>query len=318
MGLKSWLVIAPPIRPGLRALIETKILLSIIERQRGFCHAGGNGKEGFAMRIFERLFDLGGKTALVTGGATGLGRIAAATLLEAGARVLIASRKEDACRVAAAELAALGPCEGFGGDLGSEAGVLALADEVRARTERLDILVNNAGATWGATFETFDWAAWQKVLSVNVMGLFCLTRELMPLLLASANVEAPSRVVNLGSVVGTMPLADGAYSYATSKAGVHHLTRILAQEFAARHVTVNALAPGPFESRMTAFALGKEEGRAVAANAIPMGRIGQQDDIAGALLFLCGRGGAYTTGCILPVDGGMHVATRSHMYAEDE
>ena len=145
------------------------------------------------MTIFERLFDLKGKTALVTGGATGIGRICASVLLQAGARVIIASRKADACQAAAEELCTFGPCEGFGGDVGTEAGVLALAQEIKSRASKLDILVNNAGATWGAPFESFDWAAWQRVLSVNVMGLFGLTRELMPLLLASASADAAFR-----------------------------------------------------------------------------------------------------------------------------
>lgn len=271
------------------------------------------------MNIIEKLFSLQGKTALVTGGATGLGRICAEALLHAGARVLVTSRKADVCRIAVEEMMSIGPCEGISGDVGTDTGVQALACSIRAKLSTLDILVNNAGATWGAPFETFDWAAWQRVLSVNVMGLFQMTRELMPLLVDSgASSNNPSRVINIGSVAGSIPLADRAYSYATSKAGVHHLTRILANEFAQKNVTVNAIAPGPFQSRMTSFALGSEEGRSTAAAAVPMRRLGSADDMAGALLFLCGRSGAYTTGCILPVDGGMHVATRTHMYAAQE
>ncbi|MBB3018119.1 NAD(P)-dependent dehydrogenase (short-subunit alcohol dehydrogenase family) [Microvirga lupini] len=268
--------------------------------------------------MFENLFDLRGRTALVTGGATGLGRICAETLLKAGGRVLIASRKASQCEVVAAELRALGACEGFGGDVGNEAGVAALVDQVRARTDQLHILVNNAGATWGADFEEFGWQAWDKVLSVNVMGVFELTRHLMPMLIASSIEGEPSRIVNVGSMVGTLPLADRAYSYATSKAAVHHLTRILANEFTPRGVNVNAIAPGPFTTKMTAYALGDAHGAGEAASTVPAGRLGRPDDMAAALLYLCGRGGSFVSGAILPVDGGMTSQTRQHMFRNDD
>lgn len=257
------------------------------------------------MFSLESLFSLRGRTALVTGGSTGLGRICAEALLVAGARVLIASRKHDNCVAVARELSALGPCEGFAGDVHSEDGVRVFAEAVRQRTDTLDIVINNAGATWGADFETFPWSGWDRVLSVNLTGLFTLTRELMPMLLAAGSPQSPARVVNIGSVTGTLPIAERAYSYAASKAAVHHLTRMLSHEFAARHVNINAIAPGPFATRMTAFALNSEEGRAHASAAVPMRRLGQPSDLAGTVLFLCGPGSAYTTGAIIPVDGGM-------------
>lgn len=270
------------------------------------------------MKGFDELFSVRGKTALVTGGATGLGRICAETLLRAGARVLIASRKADQCRAAAEELSQFGSCEGFGGDVGTEAGVLALAAEVRQRTDRLDILVNNSGTTWGAPFEEFGWNAWDRVLSVNVVGLFSLTRLLMPMLLDAARPNDPARIVNIGSMTGTLPLADNAYSYATSKAAVHHLTRILANEFAGRGVNVNAIAPGPFNTRMTSYALGAEDSRERAGATVPVGRIGEPDDLAAAILYLCGRGGNFIAGAVLPLDGGISVQTRQHMFREDD
>lgn len=262
------------------------------------------------MDYLDRLFALPGKTALVTGAATGIGRMAAEALVHAGARVLIASRKADACMVAAQEINALGAagsCEGFGGDVGTEAGVAALAAEVKTRATRLDILVNNAGKSWGEPFEKFPWKAWDGVMSVNVTGLFALTQQLAPLLEQAASRDDPARVINLGSVMGTAPVAGGAYSYAASKAAVHHLTKILASEFAGKNITVNAFAPGPFQSRMMAFAVGTDEKAAKTAQDIPLRRIGRPDDIAGALLFLCGRGGSYVTGAILPIDGGVSV-----------
>jgi NAD(P)-dependent dehydrogenase (short-subunit alcohol dehydrogenase family) len=264
------------------------------------------------------LFSVAGRTALVTGGATGIGRICAEALLSAGARVLIASRKAEACEAVARELSAIGPCEGFGGTVASEQGVAALAEEVRRRTGRLDILVNNAGANWGAPFEKFEWKAWDRVLGVNVTGLFTLTRDLMPLLVESGSQQRPATIINIGSVMGTITQSESAYAYAASKSAVHHLTRILAIEFAGRHVTVNAIAPGPFKTKMTAFTLDKQAGLAAALSAVPMGRLGRPEDLAATVLYLAGRGGAYTTGAIIPVDGGVSVYAPPAMLSEAE
>lgn len=267
----------------------------------------------------ESLFSLQGKTALVTGGATGIGRMAAEALVRAGAHVLIASRKGDACEAVATELNALdaaGSAEGFAGDLSTEDGVDALVLDVRKRAQRLDILMNNAGVTWGAPMGQFPHAAWEKVMSINVAGIFDLTQKLLPMLISSATDEDPARVVNVGSVMGEVPMGDGAYSYSASKAAVLHLTKIMAKELAPHRVTVNALAPGPFVSRMTAFATEDEGTRDKVGKAVPLGRVGRDEDIAGSMLFLCGRGGSYITGAVIPVSGGINVQTSGNIFAE--
>ena len=264
------------------------------------------------MAYLDDLFRLEGKTALVTGGATGIGRMMAEALVRAGARVLICSRKADACLAVADELNALdapGTCEGFGADLSSEEGVEQAAHEVAQRTQALHVLANNAGATWGAPFEDFPRSAWDKVMNLNVTAMFELTRNLTPLLEAEATTDDPARVVNVASVMGIVPIAEGAYSYSVSKAAVIHLTNIMANEFTRRRITVNALAPGPFPSKMTAFATADPE-KAKQVDAMnPIGRMGRADDIAGAMLFLCGRGGSYVTGATIPLDGGYTVDT---------
>ena len=264
-----------------------------------------------------QLFSLDGKVALITGGATGIGRMAATGLMQAGAHVFIASRKQGACETVAAELNQMGSpgkATGFVGDVGSAAGVEALSEEIAKRTDTLNILMNNAGLTWGAELGKFPFEAWEKVQSVNNAGLFHLTQSLLPMLMKSATLDDPSRVVNVGSVMGDAPLGDGAYSYAASKAAVHQITKIMAKELAEKHVTVNALAPGPFVSRMTAFATADEDKRDKVGQDVPLGRVGRDEDIAGCMQFLCGRGGSYLTGAILPVSGGIQVMSGPHLF----
>ncbi|MEO0412073.1 MAG: SDR family oxidoreductase [Pseudomonadota bacterium] len=265
------------------------------------------------MAFLADIFGLEGRTALVTGGATGIGRMAAEALVRAGAKVYIASRKHDACEAAARELSAHGEAVGLGADLSSEEGVNALAKEIGARESKLDILMNNAGKTWGAAYGDFPWKAWDGVMSVNVNAVFALTQALTELLEAAATPEHPARVINVGSVVGTQPIGNSAYSYAASKAAVHHLTKVLSNELAARHITVNAIAPGPFPSRMMAFVTDNEDASKMVAKTVPLGRLGRFEDVAGALLMLCGRGGSYITGALVPLDGGSQAQAPSRM-----
>lgn len=275
------------------------------------------------MSLFDRLFSQNGKTALVTGGATGIGKMIATTLVEAGCKVMIASRKGEDCEKVAADLnqwakvqSAAGSAIGFAGNVAHEEGVLDLVKKVNQHTDHLDILINNAGTSWGAPLETFPYSAWSRVLDLNVTGLFHLTQQLLPLLEKAATSKSPARVVNLGSVMGTIPMGDGAYSYSASKAAVHQLTRILAKELAHKAITINAFAPGPFASNMTAHATNTEEKAEAVGKSVPLGRLGHPDDIAAATLYLCGAGGAYITGAILPIDGGTHVLTGPGLFDE--
>jgi len=250
----------------------------------------------------EDLFSIAGKTALVTGGTRGIGRMVAEGFVEAGADVIISSRKADACAEVAAELSAKGKCAAIPADLSTEAGCRGLAQEVATRFDHLDLLVNNAGATWGAPLEEFDEAAFERVLALNVKGVFHLTKFLVPLLKAAGTQEEPARVINIGSIDGIgVPMLE-TYSYSASKAAVHQLTRHLAKRLAPA-ITVNAIAPGPFPSKMMAATL-DAFGEQIAANA-PLRRIGRPDDMAGTAIFLSSRAGAYLTGAVIPVDGGI-------------
>jgi NAD(P)-dependent dehydrogenase (short-subunit alcohol dehydrogenase family) len=226
-------------------------------------------------------------------------------LVEAGARVIISSRKTANVEAAAAELAGSGECEAITGDVSSHDGAAALADAIRSRFDKLDVLVNNAGVTWGAPVDDFPQIGWDKVMSTNVEGVFNLTTALLPELRAAANAAHPARVINIGSIDGLRAPTFENYSYGASKAAVHMLTRHLAKRLASDHITVNAIAPGPFESKMTAFMFEAPNAREAIANMVPLGRIGRPDDAAGLVRFLASRAGSYLTGTVIPLDGGI-------------
>jgi NAD(P)-dependent dehydrogenase (short-subunit alcohol dehydrogenase family) len=248
------------------------------------------------------LFSIAGKTALVTGGSRGIGKMIATGFVEAGAKVYVSSRKAEACEELARELSDLGECRALPADLSTETGCRELATALAGRESQLHVLVNNAGNTWGAPFEEFDDAAWDRVLSLNVKGVFHTTKFLAPLLRVASSPDDPARVINIGSIDALHVPALETYSYSASKAAVHQLTRHLAKRLAPS-VTVNAIAPGPFESKMMAATL-EAFGEQIAAGA-PLKRIGRPDDMAGTAIFLASRAGAYLTGAIIPVDGGI-------------
>jgi NAD(P)-dependent dehydrogenase (short-subunit alcohol dehydrogenase family) len=260
-----------------------------------------------AMTSNSDLFSLEGKTALVTGGSRGIGAMIARGLLEAGARIVISSRKQHELDEAQAALSVHGEVTAMAADVSTLDGVEALASQVAAHFPVLDILVNNAGATWGMPLDDFNEHAWDKVMDTNVKGVFFLTQKLLPNLRAAGTQESPARVINIGSIDGLHVNPMDTYSYAASKAGVHHLTRALARKLGPEHITVNAVAPGPFESKMMAATL-RAFGDNIAASA-PMRRIGRPDDMAGVVVFLASRAGSFVNGAVIPVDGG--IATTS-------
>jgi len=254
------------------------------------------------------LFSIQGKTALVTGGSRGIGLMIARGFVEAGAAVIVSSRKAAACEETAAELSQVGTCTALPADLSQPDEVTRLAAEVTERVGRLDILVNNAGATWGAPLDSYPMSAWDKLLDVNVKAVFALTQALLPALRAAASAEDPARVINIGSIDG-LRAPGGAewqaetYAYSASKAAVHHLTRVLAGRLGRDGITVNAIAPGPFESKMMASTLAAHAD--AIAEASPLGRIGRPSDMAGTAIFLSSLAGSYLTGAVIPVDGGI-------------
>jgi len=250
----------------------------------------------------KNLFSVEGKVVLVTGGSRGIGEMIARGYVENGAKVYISSRKADVCDRVAEELSEYGTCISLPFDLGGMEGIEGLANAIKERESRLDVLVNNAGATWGAPIDDYPEDGWDKTVDLNVKSIFFLTQKLLPLLRAASTAENPGRVINIASVNGIEPPTLETYAYSTSKAGCIMLTRHLAKRLAPEHILVNAIAPGPFPSKMMAATLA-QAGDAIAKNN-PRGRIGQPEDIAGVAIFLGSRASAYTTGAVVPCDGG--------------
>jgi NAD(P)-dependent dehydrogenase (short-subunit alcohol dehydrogenase family) len=261
----------------------------------------------------EDLFSIRGKIALVTGGSRGIGEMIAAGFLTQGAKVYISSRKADVCEDTAKRLSELtgGECVSLPADLSGLEGITRLADGLKEKESRLDILVNNAGVSWGAPLDEFPEAGWDKVMDTNVKAIFFLTQKLLPLLRASASPDDPARVINIGSIDGILtPIFDN-FSYGSSKAAVHHLTRQMAAHLIKEHIIVNAIAPGPFPTWMLSTGIGfggKTEGEGVDWDAVgrlnPTGRVGAPADIAGLAIFLSSRAGSYIIGHTIPCDGG--------------
>ncbi len=247
------------------------------------------------------LFSLKGRTALVTGGSRGIGRMIAAGFLAQGAKVYISSRKAADCDATAKELSAQGECFSLPADVSTLEGINALVAAYTAREGVLDILVNNAGAAWGETFDTFPEKGWDKVVDLNLKSPFFLTQALIAPLRAAAKTQ-PAKVINIASIDGISVNPQETYSYAASKAGLIQLTRRMALRLAQDNIVVSAIAPGAFASDMNRVARDHAE---ETAKHIPAGRIGRDDDMAGAAIYLASRAGDYVMGSTLVVDGGV-------------
>ncbi|HEY6642221.1 SDR family oxidoreductase [Povalibacter sp.] len=252
------------------------------------------------------LFSLRGRTALVTGGSRGIGRMIAKGFIDQGARVYISSRKAAACEQTAKELSAGGgACIALPGDASTPEGIQALVQAYARHESTLDILVNNAGAAWLAEFDAFPEKGWDKVMDLNLKTPFFLTQSLAPALRAAASVQRPAKVINIASIDGMSVNAQETYSYAASKAGLIHLTRRMALRLIDDHIVVSAISPGAFATDMNTTARDQSE---YVAGRIPARRIGTDEDMAGAAIYLASRAGDYVVGATLVVDGGVNIA----------
>ncbi|KAI9805776.1 MAG: hypothetical protein M1833_005269 [Piccolia ochrophora] len=257
-----------------------------------------------------RLFNVKGKVVLVTGGAKGIGRMISEGFVQNGAKVYISSRDAKACEQAAKKLNALnkGTAHALPANFYNEDEIKSLAAELSKRESHLDVLVNNSGSNWGAPYDEYPSSAWTRVLTLNLHRVFTLTQLVTPLLEHDASKEDPSRIINIGSVDGLRVPALETFAYSASKAGLHHLSRVLASHLGRRFITSNTLACGPFASKMMAATL--ETHRESIESSIPLSRIGSPEDVAGACLFLSSRAGAYVNGATIALDGGSLVGSK--------
>jgi NAD(P)-dependent dehydrogenase (short-subunit alcohol dehydrogenase family) len=250
-----------------------------------------------------RLFTLQGRTALVTGGTSGIGEMIARGLLIAGARVFITGRDAGVAAAKAAELSGYGQCEAMTGDVATQRGRDDLVAETAERVPSLSILVNNAGMTAHNPFGNYTEAQWDAVYGLNVKAPFFLVQALRSVLKANASPEQPSQVINVGSVAGFVSTTPDSYAYGGSKAALHHLTRVLARKLAGDGIRVNAVAPGLFPSKMSAWIVDDDALHRGALNNIPAGRLGHADDIAAVAIMIAAS--RYLTGDVIAVDGGL-------------
>jgi len=251
--------------------------------------------------MIENLFNLEGRTALVTGGAKGIGAMITQGLVESGAKVYIASRSLEACENFSKEMNALGKgsCVGLSVDLSNMDSIQSLVKSIGEQEDQLDILINNAGATWGAPLGEFPEKGWDKIMTLNTKGPFFLTQALLPMLKKGATLDDPSRIVMISSVAAKSSESLSSYSYGPSKAAIAQLGVMLAKDLARDHILVNTIGPAVFESKMSShFDLDQM------AKAHPIGRIGRPTDIAGLTIFLTSKAGSFMTGTYIPLDGG--------------
>ncbi|KAH7093710.1 hypothetical protein FB567DRAFT_515898 [Paraphoma chrysanthemicola] len=256
------------------------------------------------------LFDVQGKVVLVTGGAKGIGRMISEGFVRNYANVYISSRDAKACEQACKELNALGKgkADYIAADFYKEEELKKVADELKKRAGKLDVLVNNSGSNWGESYDTYPSNAWDRVLNLNLKRVFQLTQAVTPLLEAASTPSSPARVINIGSIDGLRVPSLETFAYSASKAGLHHLSRVLASHLGKRGITSNTIACGPFQSKMMKATL--EKFKDEIESGIPLGRIGSPEDVAGTCIWLSSRAGAFVNGATIALDGGSVVSAK--------
>lgn len=254
----------------------------------------------------ESLFSLKGKIAVVTGGSRGVGAMIAEGFVSAGARVYISARDGDACELTARDLNRYpGECIAFPGDVSSITGIETLVAALTEREESVEILVNNAGTIWNERFDQFSVEGWDKVMNLNARSVFFMTQKMLPLLRSAARTDDPSRVINIASVLGARSNPMRAYSYCASKAALAQMTKNLAHDLAKENITVNGIAPGYFPSKMTSSIIEDAAANKAMLSKVRMGRQGKKEEIAGLVIYMASKSGAYLTGDIVYLDGGL-------------
>ncbi|KAH7383780.1 hypothetical protein BKA66DRAFT_462781 [Pyrenochaeta sp. MPI-SDFR-AT-0127] len=256
------------------------------------------------------LFDVKGKVVLVTGGAKGIGRMISEGFVQNGATVYVSSRDAKACQQACKELNALGKgkADYITADLYEESAIKNIAEELKKREGKLDVLINNSGSNWGESYDTYPSAAWDRVLNLNLKRVFQLTQAVTPLLEAASTAASPARIINIGSIDGLRVPALETFAYSASKAGLHHMSRVLASHLGKRGITSNTVACGPFQSKMMKATL--EKFKDVIEGGVPLGRIGSPEDVSGTCIWLSSRAGAWVNGATIALDGGSVVASK--------
>jgi NAD(P)-dependent dehydrogenase (short-subunit alcohol dehydrogenase family) len=255
------------------------------------------------MSVIEDLFGVRGKNVLITGGSRGIGKAIAEAFVKAGAKVIICSRDLESCQEVAAELTQHGDCTALACNIAKDEDRQRFLQQVRQHVRKINVLINNAGALWAAPIAEYPEAGWDKVFDLNVKGTFFLIKDLLPLLEAGGTAQDPARIINIGSIDAFHIPQHETYAYSASKAALHQLTKHLAAQLAAKHISANIIAPGMFPSKMLAGTL-EQKGLETMVEPIPLKRLTNDADMAGAAIYLASKAGSYLTGAVIPVDGG--------------
>ncbi|WP_068544495.1 SDR family NAD(P)-dependent oxidoreductase [Thalassotalea crassostreae] len=265
------------------------------------------------------LFSIDNKVAIVTGGSRGIGKMISQGLVEQGCKVYITARNQTELEATANELNELAGkqlCLPIHADLSTMQGIMTFVEAIKTKEKKIDILINNAGATWGAQYSEFPEVGWDKVMNLNAKAPFFVTQQLLDVLAESATAEEPARVINIASINAFNNPRMTNYSYAASKAAVVQLTRHLAADLVDKNININAIAPGFFLSKMTEYSIENKDQQTFVKNMVPKGRLGNKDDICGAVIYLSSKASNWMTGHTLVLDGGVIAASGFGEYGD--